>query len=362
MRSAVGFFTHLCDPEIISRYRKLKADLVGRAETSIVALMGTKVPKDLLAETVFFDFAQLAAAAPRILGSKVIPGNCHLTMLAFFRERPGFDHYWHIEYDVIFTGGWHTLLDAWSNDASDLVAPHVRTRGEEPDWPWWSSLQVPPEAAESGYVRAFLPVYRISRRALERLEAAVQEGSSGHFEALVPTVLQSASLRISDLGEGRFYTSASSPDGLVWTKDAGFRAKAEAFFHDVTDRIYPVQGGKLDYWEVTAIYAAGTYDTTTTWRGKAIPEITTPGVWPLIPRMHGKGILGMVDYISSAGYYGLMPMLPYEHGGGIYYNHDRGGACQRLSQRPGRDTAAIAKTAQAIHDQHLDVAAQAVML
>ena len=28
----------------------------------------------------------------------------------------------------------------------------------------------------------------------------------------------------------------------------------------------------------------------------------------------------MVDYISSEGYYGLMPMLPYEYGGGIYYN------------------------------------------
>jgi hypothetical protein len=40
----------------------------------------------------------------------------------------------------------------------------------------------------------------------------------------------------------------------------------------------------------------------------------------LIPRKHGKGYLGMVDYISSAGYYGLMPMLPYQYAGGITYN------------------------------------------
>lgn len=134
-------------------------------------------------------------------------------MLAFFHEHPDFDHYWHIEYDVVFTGAWHALLDAWRDDASDLVAPHLRTREEEPDWPWWPSLQVPPGAAETGGLRAFLPIYRISRHALERLETAVREGSSGHFEALVPTVLQAASLRIADLGEGRFYTSASSPDG-----------------------------------------------------------------------------------------------------------------------------------------------------
>ena len=201
-KSAVGFFTHLSDAEIISRYRKLKAELAGHAEATIVAQMGTPVPEDLLAETVFFDFARLAAKAPRILGSKLIPGNCHLTMLAFFHARPEFAHYWHIEYDVVFTGDWRTLLDAWSGDDCDLVAPHLRTRGEEPDWPWWPSLQVPQAVAAAGLVRAFLPVYRISRRALERLDMAVREGSSGHFEALVPTVLQAASLRIAELGGG----------------------------------------------------------------------------------------------------------------------------------------------------------------
>jgi hypothetical protein len=101
---------------------------------------------------------------------------------------------------------------------------------------------------------------------------------------------------------------------------ATFKPKAEAFFHAVTHDIYPVRDGKIDYYEITAIYPAGTYDTTTTYNGQVIPEITTTGVWTLIPRMHGKGITGMVDYISSQGYYGLMPMLPYEYGGGIAYN------------------------------------------
>jgi hypothetical protein len=108
--------------------------------------------------------------------------------------------------------------------------------------------------------------------------------------------------------------------GLAKAKDASFKTKAEAFFQSVTDGIYPVRDGKVDYWEFTAIYAAGTYDKTTNYKGRAIPDITTPGVWPLIPRKHGKGITGMIDYISSEGYYGLMPMLPYEYGGGIYYN------------------------------------------
>ena len=112
-------------------------------------------------------------------------------------------------------------------------------------------------------------------------------------------------------------------------KAAEFRTAAEAFFHAITHNIYPVKDGMLDYYELTSIYPAGTYDKTTTHDGKVMPMYTTTGIWTLIPRMHGKGFLGMVDYISSAGYYGLMPMLPYEYGGGIAYNaiHNTGISC-----------------------------------
>ena len=104
--------------------------------------------------------------------------------------------------------------------------------------------------------------------------------------------------------------------------DPSFAARTEAFFHDLTDGIYrgQLRDGKLDYWEYTAIYPAGTYDTTTKYAGKSIPMITTPGIWYFMPRMHGTGMIGMVDYISGAGYYGLIPMFPYEYGGGSAYN------------------------------------------
>jgi hypothetical protein len=101
---------------------------------------------------------------------------------------------------------------------------------------------------------------------------------------------------------------------------SAFKPKAEEFFHKITNRIYPVKNGFLDYYEFTSIYPAGTYDRTTTYKGLVIPQITTTGVWPLIPREHGSGFLGMVDYISSAGYYGLMPMLPYQYSGSKSYN------------------------------------------
>jgi hypothetical protein len=150
---AAGFFTHIFDPEILCRYLKLKADLVCHTQTMIPAEIGTPVPDELLNET-YTSF-----------GANIVPGSCHLAMLAFFRRWPEFDYYWHIEYDVVFTGSWRTLFDSGSDDNSDLIAPHLRTQKQEPDWHWWPSLQVPPVAMEKGAIRAFLPVYRISRLA-----------------------------------------------------------------------------------------------------------------------------------------------------------------------------------------------------
>jgi len=99
-----------------------------------------------------------------------------------------------------------------------------------------------------------------------------------------------------------------------------FTVKAEAFFLDITNFVYSIDNGKLDYYEFTSIYPVGTYDSMTKYKGKEIPNITTNGVWWLTPRKKGAGIVGMIDYISPRGYYGVMPWLPYQHAGGSLYN------------------------------------------
>jgi len=136
-------------------------------------------------------------------------------------------------------------------------------------------------------------------------------------------------LFLDDLTEEQQATLARLTELARADRTADFRSLARAFFDAITDGIYPIRDGALDYYELTSIYPAGTYDATTTHNGQVMPMYTTNGVWWLIPRMHGKGFLGMVDYISSAGYYGLMPMLPYEYGGGNAYNaiHNPGISC-----------------------------------
>lgn len=221
-QQAVGFFTPNFEPEVQRRYLKLKRELGGLADLYIVAKAGAQVPAQFAEETCFYEFEALASSAPRVLGTSLLPGNCHLTMLAFAHRFPGYEHYWQIEYDVVFTGCWSTFWSAYATREADLLVSHLRTQDQEPGFLFWSSL-VWNNPDNRQPVRAFLPIYRISRRGLEVLHQAVEQGAHGHFEGLIPSVLRAHGLKIEDFGEGRFYTSCHSRDGLMCLGTMRFR-------------------------------------------------------------------------------------------------------------------------------------------
>jgi hypothetical protein len=164
----------------------------------------------------------------------------------------------------------------------------------------------------------------------KNFDEMVEDWSQLLASSAAPTDLAGRLGLINELFPHRIFAYQLTPeqtaafDALVAQAKAGdtggFRSGAEAFFTDITGGIYAIQDGKIDYWEYTAIYPAGTYDTTTTHDGNVIPMITTPGIWYFMPRERGNGMVGMIDYISRAGYYGLIPMFPYEYGGGVAYN------------------------------------------
>ena len=108
--------------------------------------------------------------------------------------------------------------------------------------------------------------------------------------------------------------SGKGPDDPV------FREQALSFLELATAGHYPVVDGELRAIEFTAVYPAGTAKAWTNYKGEKLPEFGVSGVWPLIPRDHGKGIMGMVDYLSTNPGYGFIPLLGYQYAGGIAYN------------------------------------------
>jgi hypothetical protein len=205
-RTAIVLLTHVFGDEVRERYRQLVlgAQSIG-ATPFVFAERGTVVTGEPRASTEFYDFAAIRARARSAMGTGVVPGNGHLVALDFARRHADFDFYWFVEYDVVFTGPWSHFFDAHRDDPSDLLACHVRTHAQEPEWYWWPYLTRPDGALPAVPLRSFIPIYRLSRRALVELAVQVDRGWAGHYESIIPSVLHAASLVVTDLGgDGSF--------------------------------------------------------------------------------------------------------------------------------------------------------------
>ncbi|HXC49974.1 MAG TPA: hypothetical protein VN634_03760 [Candidatus Limnocylindrales bacterium] len=111
---------------------------------------------------------------------------------------------------------------------------------------------------------------------------------------------------------------------------SAFRSEVEAFITAATAGHYRATGGAVDAVEFTTIYPAGTVEGTTSYKGEKLPDFGVTGIWPLMRRDQGRGQTGMVDYLSTNPGYGFIPLLAYQHAGGITYNafHNAGVRCQ----------------------------------
>lgn len=145
-------------------------------------------------------------------------GHCDLVPLHFLLAHPGFDRAWVIEYDVRFTGPWSRLFQTFEWSEADLLACGLRRHAEHPSWECWESLRPPPGATldPAHRIRAFMPIYRVSRRAIMAVDEAYRAGWGGHLEAAWPSFAAARGLRLEDIGgtgdfvrpenRDRFYT------------------------------------------------------------------------------------------------------------------------------------------------------------
>jgi hypothetical protein len=155
-----------------------------------------------------------------------LQGHGHFPPLEFYLEHPEYDGYWIIEYDVRYTGCWADLLARYEAFPHDLIASHIRTFAEEPDWFWWDSfghaeLPIAPEFR----IRSFNVIYRISSRALRFLDSELRKGWRGHHEVLIATLLHRNGYGLLDFGgDGAFarpefrnmaYISSAGSDGSL---------------------------------------------------------------------------------------------------------------------------------------------------
>jgi hypothetical protein len=153
------------------------------------------------------------------------PGNVELPILHFYRSHPDYEYYWVVEYDVRFSGRWDFFFGAFEDNSADLLCTTLCRYPEIPAWYHWDRLSLPegPLAPED-CIRGFMPVCRLSNRALATLDKAYAAGAAGHQECLIPSILNRDGMHIEDIGgtgafvkpgnENRFYRNTRAADDL----------------------------------------------------------------------------------------------------------------------------------------------------
>jgi len=117
------------------------------------------------------------------------------------------DYLWAIDEQVWPDTEWDTFQNALEKCDADLLATQVRNYTKEPGWQWWASLQAGDESDPYVHgVAALLPLMRVSRAAAKAILRGIDEGWTGHPEALIPTLIHRSGLKIEDIGGAGSFT------------------------------------------------------------------------------------------------------------------------------------------------------------
>jgi hypothetical protein len=110
-------------------------------------------------------------------------------------------HFWLVDERVLWEGKEEEFRGCFEGCDADFLGTDVRSYAEDPKWTWWSHLKAtgrnPPL---SDGVAALLPLVRLSRQAAKVVLLGVREGWTGHPEAVIPTLVNRAGLKIEDIG------------------------------------------------------------------------------------------------------------------------------------------------------------------
>jgi hypothetical protein len=214
-RSSAGadvvlFVTHFWDDACTRQIGKLRRELGQNYDIRVTGYIPHGTPTPVVPDGVsahFYSQHELAGVIPEHEGSE----RWHqFILLRFCVDFPAYEHYWMVEYDVRYTGDWGTLLATLDDPDVAYYGTEIQCRANHPRWYHWNSLCTgSAQVASAHFVKSFTPLQRLSRAAIDVIRAALRDGWSGHYEALWPTAIAHAGLRLEDIGGQGEFTPAS---------------------------------------------------------------------------------------------------------------------------------------------------------
>ena len=225
-KTAVLFLSHVVNDDVIAEYRKISEAVKDFARPHFLLHVRPDTPFDARLAGEVYPFTDKILRAMRYgpWVDSFVPGSAHFPLLHFFADQNHYEQYWLIEFDVRFSGDWRRFFESFRTVEADFLTSCIRRHADEPDWCWWPSLSHPKKfIPETKRLGSFNPIYRISNAALKHLSESHRDGWVGHFEVLIPTLLQQQGFDLADFGgqgslvapdrKNKFYTEGT--DGTM---------------------------------------------------------------------------------------------------------------------------------------------------
>lgn len=216
LENALFFVTHKIDKKIQKQFEKIRSELKGIADVFITGTYNWDIKQEYKNIYVPISLEEMRDKNKKLIGT-VYNGNCHMTPILIKNKKPGYLHYWFIEYDVLFTGDLKDIFKKVENDNSELITTHIKTYESDLEVSWifgssyifgfWDVMMLWNNQHQNiPLYRAFLQFYRISNIAIDKMSQIVlNNGWGGHFESLLPTALIYWKMKVSQFwGESEF--------------------------------------------------------------------------------------------------------------------------------------------------------------
>ena len=262
--TVVLYMTHLYDNVVADEYERLKRQCERSHDVRLLYDASSRRARRARTRADAFGFRPQQALdrfgrhflSPK--AKRLWPGSSDLALMTYALDQSAYEFYWLVEYDVRFTGPWNKLFDVFADNQADLLTTTIRRCSDQPNWRWWSTLVAPDlELSHAERIRCFMPVLRISRRAIELLLTAYGQGWRGHYECTVPTILSKHGLTIEDIGgDGEFVSPSNVNRFYRNTPDNPYMTPGTFVWRPILDRPgdepdklwHPVKPSRRTWW------------------------------------------------------------------------------------------------------------------
>lgn len=242
MSCAILLQTHFYDDTIGAAYERLKREAPGGAAVFIALNCGkgperipeaaAHLPREaffLCSDKSLLSLPYPVKCAPE--GWRLNPGNTDLISLLFLARNPQYAQLWAIEYDVHYEGDWGRFFAHFAQSPADLLTTTIYCQRETPRKELKPPFRSPAFATypEAERLRAFLPIFRLSRDGFAAIDAAYRAGAGGHYELTWPTILDRSGLVLEDIGGDGAWVRPENVDRFYFNTKASFSMQPGTF-------------------------------------------------------------------------------------------------------------------------------------